>query len=116
MKNKRDWVRIQHMIEAIERIERFLADSTLADFQDDELRQAAVIRQFEIIGEAASVIDSATTQAFPKLPWRQMKAFRNLLIHEYFRVDAAEVWAVYAQDLQGLKESLTLVLDWLSTE
>lgn len=94
----------------------FLHGQTLPQFMTDELRQSAVTRQFEIIGEAAAMISPTTSQAFPNVPWRQMKAFRNLLIHEYFRVDAAEIWAVYSQDLDSLSASLTTVLAALSTE
>ncbi|MBC7448965.1 MAG: DUF86 domain-containing protein [Hymenobacteraceae bacterium] len=110
MRNERDWVRVQHMLEAIGRIESLLHDSSLETFLTDDLRQSAAIRQFEIIGEAAAVISADTVSAFPAVPWRQLKAFRNLLVHEYFRVDAVEVWTVYAQDLPDLKASLTIVL------
>ena len=104
------------MLDAIARIGQFLTDCSAADFLTDELRQAAVIRQLEIIGEAAARVSDPTAGRFTAVPWRQLKAFRNLLIHEYFRVDAAEVWAAVETDLPHLHEQLVAVLEWLNEE
>ena len=79
-------------------------------FIKSDLLQSAVIRQFEIIGEAGSKISVTTQSAYQNTERRSIKAFRNLLIHEYFKVDAAEVWATIQNDLPGLNEQMEEIL------
>ncbi len=71
--------------------------------------QDAVVRRLEIIGEAARSVSSAFKQAHPEVPWRNMIGLRNLLIHEYFRVDLRRGWEVIQQDIP----SLILVIELL---
>ncbi|HKR04729.1 MAG TPA: HepT-like ribonuclease domain-containing protein [Bacteroidia bacterium] len=82
---ERDKVRIQHVLQAIKYVEEFVKDSDVKSFIKDYLLQSAVIRQFEIIGEAANNISKETGNKFPEVAWGEIKGFRNLLIHEYFR-------------------------------
>ena len=92
MSNKdKDEVRIKHILQAIKYIEEFVKDSQLKSFVKNYLLQSAVVRQFEIIGEAANNISNNLKEKFPEIKWAQIKRFRNLLIHEYFRVDAIEL-------------------------
>jgi uncharacterized protein with HEPN domain len=60
------------------------------------------VRRLPIIGEAARSISSAFKQAHPEVPWRSMIGLRNLLIHEYFRVDFSRIWEVGEQDIPPL--------------
>jgi uncharacterized protein with HEPN domain len=78
----RDILKVKDVLHAIKLIHSFTEKETLAAFIKSELLQSAVIRQFEIIGEAGSKISEQTQAAFPAVPWRSIKAFRNLLIHE----------------------------------
>lgn len=86
---------------------KYLENQTLEDFQQDTLRQDAVIRRIEIIGEAAGKISQELITSHPELPWREMKLMRNVLIHEYADVDTAEVWRTVKNDLPPLIEKLT---------
>jgi uncharacterized protein with HEPN domain len=106
----RDILKVKDVLHAINLIHSFIERETLASFIKSDLLQSAVIRQFEIIGEAGSKISQTTQSAFPNIPWRSIKAFRNLLIHEYFKVDAAEVWITIENDLPGLKEQMEEIL------
>ena len=100
----RDILKVKDVLNAIRLIHSFVENEHLPSFIKSDLVQSAVIRQFEIIGEAGSKISQTTQSAFPDVPWSSIKAFRNLLIHEYFKVDAAEVWATIKNDLPGLRE------------
>ncbi|SMO45958.1 HepT-like ribonuclease domain-containing protein [Gracilimonas mengyeensis] len=108
--NKRDIVRLKHIQGAIVAIQSFTEGVDESSFNKNELIQSAVIRQFEIIGEASSRVTEETQQVFPEVEWRTIKNFRNLLIHEYFRVDAAEVWYSVLNDLPVLKSQIEEIL------
>lgn len=105
-----DMLKVKDVLHAISLIQSFVQNETVGSFIKSDLLQSAVIRQFEIIGEAGSKISPATQTAHPDIPWRSIKAFRNLLIHEYFKVDAAEVWTTILNDLPGLQEQMVEIL------
>ena len=109
----RDILKVNDLLKAINLIQSFIVNENLPDFIKSDLIQSAVIRQLEIIGEAGSKISIQTQTTFPDIPWRSIKAFRNLLIHEYFKVDAAEVWTTIQDDLPGLKEQMENILSFL---
>jgi uncharacterized protein with HEPN domain len=109
----RDILKVKDVIQAIYLIQSFVVNENLSGFIKSDLIQSAVIRQFEIIGEAGSKISIQTQIIFPDIPWRSIKAFRNLLIHEYFKVDTAEVWTTIQNDLPGLMEQMKNILSFL---
>lgn len=98
----RDPERVLHMLQATRNIELFLRGKTFADFVSDLLLQSGVERQFEILGEAASQVSADTQRLWPSINWQGTKDFRNLIAHEYFRVDLAKVWEVAQHTLPGL--------------
>jgi uncharacterized protein with HEPN domain len=108
--NERDTVRLQHILQAIEFVEEFIAKADLKLFIKDYLLQSAVVRQFEIIGEAAGNTSEELKSKYPEVKWNEIKGFRNLLIHEYFRVDAIELWKTIEDDLPELKRQLKEIL------
>lgn len=107
---ERDLVRVKHIHEAIINIQKFTRGLSESDFHNNELVQSAVIRQFEIIGEAATNISEVTKDKYPEVEWRIIKDFRNLLIHEYFRVDASEVWYSIQFDIPDLELKIHSIL------
>jgi uncharacterized protein with HEPN domain len=99
--------------QAAERVARFTADRTLAEYETDEYLRSAVERQFEIIGEALnqlSRVDPATAATIADLP--RIVAFRNVLVHGYASVDNRIVWGV----IEGSLASLRAALDRLLTQ
>ena len=97
--------------QAAERVARFTATKSFADYEVDDFLRSAVERQFEIVGEALnqlSRLDPATTATIAELP--RIVAFRNVLIHGYASVDNRIVWGVIEGSLSSLRASLSRLL------
>lgn len=73
----------------------------------------AVIRNFEVMGEAARHVDDETARVASGVPWPDVRDMRNILIHEYFGVDLATVWKTILQDLPVLKSNLRRLMEKL---
>ncbi len=98
-----------HILQAIERIHRYTDDMDEVAFSRDEMTQDAVIRNFEIIGEACRNIerdDADFAAAHPELPLAIAYEMRNALAHGYFEVDLAIVWKSVETDLPPLYEKV----------
>lgn len=115
-KANRDILKIKDMLHAVRLIFSFVNDVSFTEFSKSDLLQSAVIRQFEIIGEAGGKISAGTQSSFTEIPWRSIKAFRNLLVHEYFKVDVAEIWTTIQNDLPALEEQLQAALTFFEKE
>ena len=110
-KSSRHWsFRIRDILDAIERIQEFTKDMTFAEFDRNRLVLDAVIRNFEIIGEAGNHIPISIQNQYPQIPWRQIISMRNSLIHEYFGADNSVIWDTIQIDLSGLKNQLLLIV------
>lgn len=103
----RDEVYVRHILDAIEAIEAFLDGVDYARFSEDLLIQSAVIRQIEIIGEAARNVSEAYRTQHADIPWRDIIGMRSKLIHEYFGVDLEAVWKTAREDVIQLHRALT---------
>ncbi len=106
---KSDEPYLKHILDAIESIEIYTKDVERSDFLDknkDKKTKDAVIRQFEIIGEAVGRLSDRIKSKHPDLPWRRISNMRNKLIHEYFAVNMAIVWKTIEDDLPILKQTI----------
>jgi uncharacterized protein with HEPN domain len=106
MSKRSDSLYVRDIKEAIDAIFSYTRDSTLDDFQLDRMRYSAVIREFELIGEAVSNLSDNVKENYPHIAWQDIKDFRNLLIHEYFGVDLEIVWNIVRSDLPSLYEAI----------
>ena len=109
MKARRDADYLDHMIEAIDRVGTYTEGLTHDDFLRNSLVQDAVIRNVEIVGEAArnfQRVAEEVAQAHPEVPWRSITGMRNQLTHGYFSVDLESLWATVSDDLPALRTSL----------
>jgi len=98
------------MLEAIEKIERYIVGLTFEGFEYNEMVVDAVVRNLEIIGEAARHIPEELRQRYTGVDWRRVVGFRNIIIHEYFDVDLEIVWAIATTQLGDLKAILQAML------
>lgn len=101
---KNDHVYLDHILDAICKIEGFVNGLTKFDFDRSVLTQDAVIRNIEIIGEATKKISKQFSQSHPEIPWQDMAGMRDKLIHDYLDVDLEVVWKTVESDLPLLKE------------
>jgi uncharacterized protein with HEPN domain len=101
-----DEQRIVHIVNAIIEIEEYTANADLLEFKSNSMLRFASIKQIEIIGEAASQITVKTKSNFPEIDWREIVALRNILVHEYFGIDANIVWQIIKNDIPDLKTKL----------
>jgi uncharacterized protein with HEPN domain len=108
---KRDHLFLQHMLDALNKIELFCQALSEEDFIHDDKTNLAVARLLEIIGEAARHISDEMIELLPEIPWKDMVGLRNILIHEYFGVDLGIVWSTIKQDLPLLKKVISKYLE-----
>jgi uncharacterized protein with HEPN domain len=104
---------LRHILDAAEKAARYTAIGRDA-FMANEQCQDAVVRQMEIIGEAASQLGKFSKGFFAKhahVHWQKIVSFRNLLIHEYFGVELPVVWDISQDDLPVLKRQVQEILD-----
>ena len=84
----------------------FMQQMSFEDFCDDRKTYSAVIREFEIIGEAVGKLPQSLKERRSDVEWQDIRDFRNLLIHEYFGVDLEIVWKIIKDDLPVLIDSV----------
>ena len=104
-------VRLQHMLDAAHKIGAFAADTDRESLDDDEMRQLALTRLIEIIGEAATQITDDFYKAHPHIPWAAMRGMRNRLIHAYFDVNLDILWETVTVSIPALIPQLEAILD-----
>ncbi len=114
MKKPNDADRLNHILDAIAKIEKYLTGYDLEKFKNDEVKIDAVVRNIEIIGEATTCLDRGLKAKYPNVEWRFATAIRNRLIHGYFDVDAEIVWNTTQNDLPKLKTEIEKILESLS--
>lgn len=104
-----DAERIRDIKECLEKIEKYTARGKKV-FYEDELIQTWVIHHLQIIGEASRATSEQFKSKYPNVLWVKIADFRNLLVHEYFRVDFKIVWAIVQNELPKLKKQIEDIL------
>jgi len=108
----RDWrIRVEDIIEAASAIAGYVQGLTYEAFAEDRKTVDAVVRNLEVIGEAARHVPDDVRARFPELPWADMADTRNVLIHEYFGVDLTILWKTASVDLPAILPALKRVVD-----
>ncbi|MEK6861005.1 MAG: DUF86 domain-containing protein [Nanoarchaeota archaeon] len=104
---KRDYkLYLNDIKECIKQIEEYLKNISEEEFKKNKMLQDAVIRRFEIIGEASRNIPRALKEKNKQVPWFDMSQFRDLIAHGYFEVSMNRVWKVFKDDLPNIKKSM----------
>ena len=110
MNAEQDRLRLRHMLDAAEKIVAFTEGVSASDFRANEEKQLAIVRLLEIVGEAANGLSDELKGQHTKIPWSQITATRNRLIHGYFDVDLEVVWRIVSEDIPALVERLRAIL------
>jgi uncharacterized protein with HEPN domain len=98
--------RLKDILEAVRRIESYVAEVTEEEFSQNGEKQDAVIRRIEIIGEATARLSPETRDVLSELPYRKMRGMRNVVAHDYANVDIAIVWEVATVHLKQVRDIL----------
>ncbi|MBL7129642.1 MAG: DUF86 domain-containing protein [Ignavibacteria bacterium] len=106
-RKKRDYIFfIQDIKESIEKIEKWTSKISFKEFKKNEILIDAVIRNLEIIGEAARNVPPEIKEKYKDVEWKEAIGFRNILTHDYFGVDKEAVWDTIRNDLPLLKKHI----------
>jgi uncharacterized protein with HEPN domain len=95
--------------DAIEKIERFLTGMDHDAFLQDERTVDAVVRNLEIIGEAAGRLPAAFRSIHPEIEWHRIVGLRNRIVHDYFGIDLEIVWVILERELADLREKIRVL-------
>lgn len=109
-----DLVYLRDIAERLRRIRTFTSDGK-ERFMDSLLIQDAVIRNFEVIGEATKKLSGEVRSRYPQIPWRRIAGFRDVLIHDYMSVVLSQVWKTIEDDLPVMAQQIDHIIAQLET-
>ena len=110
--SKRDTILLlEDMLQSAQKIKRYTKNLDTESFMSDEKTIDAVVRNFEIIGEAANRVDPDFKDENPMLEWNRIRGFRNRIVHEYFGIDYEIVWEIIETYLDELIDWLDAIID-----
>lgn len=95
---------------SIKRIENYTADLSYEDFIKNDLVRDAVLRNLEVIGEAAKSIPDEVREEYSAVPWKRIIGLRNIVIHEYFGVDFENIWKIIKENIPEVKPYIEQIL------
>lgn len=98
------------ILEAADHIAELIAGADLQAFQESEMMRSAVVQKLGVIGEAAARVSADLTSRHPEVPWPQIVAFRNILIHAYFGIDWDVVWRAATNRCPVLRGQIAEIL------
>lgn len=106
-----DIIRIKHMLDAACEASQFTGERSRDSFGQDRMLMLAIVKELEIIGEAAAKISMATQNLHPDIPWQDIIGMRHRLVHAYFDIDEEVVWKTIKEDIPQLMILLTKALN-----
>ena len=107
----RDRERLEHILEAIDRVLDYAEGKTKEELQDDKMRFYGIVKNIEIIGEAAYKLTKAFRKEHAETPWDDIIKMRHILIHDYFQIDEEAVIYVIEDNLRSLREQVARYLE-----
>lgn len=110
----RDPGRLDHILTSIDNVQKFIEGKSFEDMRDDKMLFFAVVKNIEIIGEAANKITKELIVQHPEIDWVAMIAMRHVLVHDYYNIDVFTAWKTATKDLPKLREPIENILKSLS--
>lgn len=107
----KDKGRIEHMMSAIDNVEEFTKGITLGEFVNSKILFYAVVKNIEIVGEAAYMLTKEFKQTHQSIPWQVIEKMRHVLVHGYYTISPEIVWSTVQEDIPSLKKQLINLLD-----
>lgn len=107
----RDRERLEHMLEAIDRILNYTNGKTKAELEDDKMKFYGLVKNIEIIGEAVYKLSIIFRKEHPNTPWNDIMKMRHVLVHDYFQIDEDSVIYVIEDDLPPLRRQIVKYLN-----
>lgn len=105
-----DLIRVRHMVDAVREALSFAQGKSRTEIEHDRMLALAIIKELEIIGEAAAKVSTKARDAHPAIPWTDIIGMRNRLIHGYFDIDLDLVWNTVTDDLDPLLRQLEVIV------
>ena len=102
---------LQDIVEAIKRIESYVQDTNRFQFETDQMRFDAVVRNLEVIGESVKRVPDSIRKNYPSVAWRKIAGLRDRLIHAYFDIDIDIIWDIVQSELPVLKSEIQRILN-----
>lgn len=118
----RDKGRLEHILTSIDNIFDFADGKSITDLSDNKMLFFAVVKNIEIIGEAAHKLTDAFKNQHQEVPWPYIIKMRHVLVHDYYQISVREVWKVIREDLGPLRQQIASYLSdtdwnvWTATE
>jgi uncharacterized protein with HEPN domain len=106
-----DLVYLMHIRDSLREVQQFIEGETYESFLENRMVQNAVMRSFEVVGEAARRVSPEFREVHPDVPWRLMGDFRNKLIHDYFGLDLDVIWKTATEDAPRLLVQIEGLID-----
>ena len=107
---RRERLYLEDIVLAADEIAQFIGTRHRGSFEADHMLRSAVVHQLTIVGEAVSRLSGELRARHPEMPWSDIKGFRNVVVHNYFGIDWAEVWRSATQDVPALREQVAEIL------
>ncbi len=115
----KDKERLEHILLAINNVFEYSSGLTLEDLETNKVVYHAIVKNIEIIGEAAYMLTKEFCSKHPDTPWTGVVGMRHVLVHDYYKINKKEVWKVVKEDLLPLREQIVLYIeqtDWQEWE
>ncbi|MBU2649660.1 MAG: DUF86 domain-containing protein [Bacteroidetes bacterium] len=101
---------LEDILKSMQRIQEYIDNKSFDDFKKNYMVVDAVVRNFEIIGEASISIPETIRTKYPKVPWKKMYGLRNLISHEYFGIDYEMLWEISTVNLpENIKDLIAVI-------
>jgi uncharacterized protein with HEPN domain len=112
----RDPGRLEHILTAIDNVAQFLDGRTMDDLMNDKILFFAVVKNIEIVGEAANYISKELQVQHPEVAWRDVISMRHVLVHGYYQIDAVIAWKTATENLPPLRAQIESILKSITAE